>query len=272
MKILKCCASYPGFLIILILLFMLYMPMVSAAKNRPTLDLLPPYAGKVSDEQPVIASPEEFYGPGSHPPRFKSVRLFPWLNTTYQFAGLYSGEVKHGNNDFENQESYFFKVSKPLFIDVNKDGLEEAVVLTSERSRETYTSTKIGVFTLDLDNPYRVYLVGLIPGGSGPREIEGQVKSIALDKDSVIVKRYMRNVKDPGFSMGYPFASAYRIESWHWDGKQVVQDESKARVEAIPERSSWPEFNQWCRQQKSFEYEYCKQWLPEEQKDDSNNR
>ena len=170
-------------------------------------------------------------------------------------------EVRGGSNEFANPEGFDFDVVDVEFADVNEDGTEEAIVLTKSFSGET-ARTDIGVFALDPKRSRFAYLAGVIPGAlGGSSDSPGHVEKIEVMDGAVIVYRYQGAVKPP---VGYePVGSHYRIETWHWDGGKMVEDEGQAYTEQIPERFAWPDYGAWCRDRArdGYEQDACEEWL-----------
>lgn len=212
-----------------IVVSLLFQHVANASDNEQIVSdvTLPRYLDRLPGDQPGSASPWK-----KTKIKFKSVREFPWKHCKYYFD-VWGGPgspwigVKNGSNEFEDPESYYFFASDVIYLDIDKNGIEEAALLTDSSNGSTIYSS-VGIFALDPEEQNRVYLVSVIPGAANHySNNENHIKSMTLDNGSLVIRRLAKDEISK---------RTYRIESWVWNGKQMVQDESKLRIEIEEKR------------------------------------
>lgn len=176
--------------------------------------------------------------PGAEP----TVRSIDWLNRTYTSEG---GEVAVVNGEYEfafdeegNQvaadyqpkdpEAYIqrgsFMVAPPVYGDVTGDGIEEAIIITTENSGGTGQFDGIDIYAVRGGQPV---IIGGIPGGDRG---DGGISHVKVEGGVVVVWR-MASQEDDGACC----PSKVQVERWSWKGDKFVEDEAARKLEDFGE-------------------------------------
>lgn len=155
------------------------------------------------------------------------VRAIDWRNRSYALEGIGAVAVVDGRADFAldddgklvagepggPQTSAALRIDRPLFADVDGDGVEDAIVLCVLGTGGTGQFSAIRIFTV---RGAAVAEIAEIPGGDRG---DGGIRSVALDGRTVIVER---NVLAEGD--GACCASTRRRERWTWRDGAPAED------------------------------------------------
>lgn len=159
-----------------------------------------------------------------------AIRAIDFANRTYESdAGkvtVVDGEVELPPEDPEMPEMLMsFSVGKPSYGDVDGDGVEEAVVVTSFNGGGTGQFTEAEVYALraGAKEPVRI---GVIGGGDRG---DGGLDDVRIEGDVIRVDRNLATEDD-----GTCCPSKLVQETWRWDGKAFVEDEAKRTTVANP--------------------------------------
>lgn len=157
------------------------------------------------------------------------VRAIDWQNRTYVLAELGAVTVKDGHADFgisdDNQiaetgpEHGSYAVDRPLFADVDGDGIEDAVISSVLSTGGTGHFSEVRIYTM---RAKKIVELGVIPGGDRG---DGGIRRVALDGNTVIVER---NVLAEGD--GLCCASSFQRERWVWRHGALVEDVAARRA------------------------------------------
>jgi hypothetical protein len=167
-----------------------------------------------------------------------SVRSVDWLNRTYTSDG---GSVTVVNGDYEyafdeegNQvaadyeprdpdgyvERGSFMVSPPVYGDVTGDGVEEAIIISTENSGGTGRFDAIDVYAIRGGQPV---VIGGIPGGDRG---DGGIAEAKVEGGVIVVWRMASQEED-----GACCPSKVQVERWSWKGDAFVEDEAARKLE-----------------------------------------
>ncbi len=172
---------------------------------------------------------------GNHPARpalDTSIRQVDFLNRTY---GVSSGDsdteqitVKDGDferpDDADGNRAGFFHVEKPVYGDVDGDGVEDAVVITVDNGGGTGMFDAARIFTIRAGKV--VPLAGIAGGDRG----DGGLHSIEVERGGVVVERNLAVEGD-----GACCASKLTIEHWRWNGTDLAIDQAATTTIANPD-------------------------------------
>jgi hypothetical protein len=128
-----------------------------------------------------------------------------------------NGEGALQTGDAADHGSY--SVARPVFADVNGDGVEDAIISSVMSTGGTGRFSDVRIYTMRAG---KVAELAMIPGGDRG---DGGIRRVAVDGRAVIVER---NVLAEGD--GACCASQARRERWVWRSGEVVEDESARRV------------------------------------------
>ena len=155
------------------------------------------------------------------------VRAIDWGNRDYAVVGLGTIAVHDGRAEFalddDGQVSAAgaspasLRVEPPLFVDIDGDGTEDAVIASEFATGGTGQFSSVVIYTL---RGGAVVTLGEIPGGDRG---DGGIRRVAIDPGggAVLVDR---NVLAEGD--GACCASTWRRERWIWRGGQMVEDDA----------------------------------------------
>jgi hypothetical protein len=161
------------------------------------------------------------------------VRTVDWQNRTYVLDELGPVTVTHGHADFGLSDDNkvadggagngSYSVERPLFADLDGDGVEDAVISSVLSTGGTGHFSEVRIYTV---RAAQIVELGAIPGGDRG---DGGIRRIALDGQAVIVDR---NVLAEGD--GVCCASGARRERWVWRAGEMVEDKAARRVLPAP--------------------------------------
>jgi hypothetical protein len=151
------------------------------------------------------------------------VRAVDWQNHTYVLDELGAVTVKAGHADFGISDDNkaveaggangSYEVQRPLFADVDGDGVEDAVISGVLSTGGTGHFSDVRIYTM---RGGRIVELGTIPGGDRG---DGGIRKVALDGNAVIVDR---NVLAEGD--GACCASRWQRERWSWRNGAMTED------------------------------------------------
>jgi hypothetical protein len=150
------------------------------------------------------------------------VRGIDWQNRTYGLDELGPVAVKNGEGALETGDDGSggsYSVARPVFADVNADGVEDAVISSVMSTGGTGRFSEVRIYTVRAG---KVVELATIPGGDRG---DGGIRRVAVDGGAVIVER---NVLAEGD--GACCASQARRERWLWRSGEMVENESARRV------------------------------------------
>lgn len=160
-----------------------------------------------------------------------SIRSVDWANRTYENSDAGSITVKDGEADFavdpEDPELRgWFNVGSPSYGDVDGDGAEDAIVITSFNGggTGTFTSGEVYVLRAGANQPV---MLGSIPGGDRG---DGGLSDIKIEGGKVLVERYLSTEDD-----GACCPSKLTREVWSWNGTTFVEDEGARQTVDNPD-------------------------------------
>jgi hypothetical protein len=155
------------------------------------------------------------------------VRAVDWQNHTYVLDELGAVTVKGGHADFgitdDNKveaggANGSYEVARPLFADIDGDGVEDAIVSSVLSTGGTGHFSEVRIYTMRGAN---LVELGTIPGGDRG---DGGIRHVALDGNAVIVDR---NVLAEGD--GVCCASGSQRERWVWRNGAIAEDRAARR-------------------------------------------
>jgi len=170
------------------------------------------------------------------------VRAIDWRNRSYSIEGIGEVAVVDGRADFaldddgklatgksgdpiSGQTSAAFSVDRPVFADVDGDGVEDAVLTCVLGTGGTGQFSAVRIFTLRGGG--QVVELGEIPGGDRG---DGGIRRVAADGGAIVVER---NVLAEGD--GACCASTWRRERWIWrDGAPVEDVAARGGLQPVP--------------------------------------
>jgi len=163
-----------------------------------------------------------------------TVRSIDWRNRTYDSSDIGPITVKDGVYEYAldgegnvvapdymptNPDEYVahgsFKVTEPVFGDLDGDGTEEAVLVTCLNGGGTGRFSHIGVYAI---RDGKETVIGGIPGGDRG---DGGIDDVKLQGKVLIVSRMMSMADD-----GACCPSKLQHERWSWNGTGFVEDEA----------------------------------------------
>jgi len=156
------------------------------------------------------------------------VRAIDWQNRTYVLGEFGAVTVKDGHADFaisdDNQVAEpgaggSYAVDRPLFGDIDGDGLEDAVISSVLSTGGTGHFSEVRIYTM---RAAKLVELGVIPGGDRG---DGGIRRVTLDGRAVIVER---NVLAEGDGMCC--ASGSQRERWVWRNGDMVEDMAARRA------------------------------------------
>ena len=157
------------------------------------------------------------------------VRAIDWQNRTYVLDQLGAVTVKDGRAEFGINEDGqavaggvsggSYQVDRPLFADLDGDGVEDAVIASVLSTGGTGRFSEIRIYTARAG---QIVELGAIPGGDRG---DGGIRHVAVEGSAVIVER---NVLAEGD--GLCCASGSRRERWVWRGGELVEDVAARRA------------------------------------------
>jgi hypothetical protein len=153
------------------------------------------------------------------------IRGIDWQNRTYVLDELGPVPVRNGEGtlqtvvDGSDGGDGSYSVARPVFADVNGDGVEDAIVSSVMSTGGTGRFSEVRIYTMRAG---KVAELAMIPGGDRG---DGGIRRVAVDGGAVIVER---NVLAEGD--GACCASQARRERWVWRSGEIVEDESARRV------------------------------------------
>ncbi|HSR97449.1 MAG TPA: hypothetical protein VLM79_10385 [Kofleriaceae bacterium] len=149
------------------------------------------------------------------------VRGIDWQNRTYVLDELGPVAVKDGEGALQTGDAGggSYSVARPVFADVNGDGVEDAIISSVMSTGGTGRFSDVRVYTMRAG---KVAELAMIPGGDRG---DGGIRRVAVDGGAVIVER---NVLAEGD--GACCASQARRERWVWRNGEIVEDESARRA------------------------------------------
>lgn len=157
------------------------------------------------------------------PATISEVRAVDWQNHTYVLDELGAVTVKAGHADFgitdDNKAveaggaNGSYEVQRPLFADIDGDGVEDAVISGVLSTGGTGHFSDVRIYTMRAG---KLVELGAIPGGDRG---DGGIRHIALDGNAVIIDR---NVLAEGD--GACCASRWQRERWVWRNGAMTED------------------------------------------------
>ena len=150
------------------------------------------------------------------------VRGIDWQNRTYVLDELGPVAVKNGEGAVQTGDDAdhgSYSVARPVFTDVNGDGIEDAIISSVMSTGGTGRFSDVRIYTMRAG---KVAELAMIPGGDRG---DGGIRRVAVDGRAVIVER---NVLAEGD--GACCASQARRERWVWRTGEIVEDESARRA------------------------------------------
>jgi hypothetical protein len=151
------------------------------------------------------------------------VRGIDWQNRTYVLDELGPVAVKNGEGALqtggEGGGGGSYSVARPVFTDVNGDGVEDAILSSVMSTGGTGRFSDVRIYTMRAG---KVAELATIPGGDRG---DGGIRRVAVDGRAVIVER---NVLAEGD--GACCASQARRERWVWRNGEIVEDEPARRA------------------------------------------
>ena len=181
----------------------------------------------------------------------RSIRAVDWQNRDYELGedhmGFPSYTVKHGEYSYvmltdgnimqraqydllypdgspQFEASGLFKVTAPVFGDVDGDGAEEAVITSYEDSGGTGYFSTTWVFTMRGGQPV---VLATIPGGD---RADGGIRDVMMANDGSI-----RVARNDATGSGACCPSGIHHETWRWTGSALVEDAAARRFEKLPD-------------------------------------
>jgi hypothetical protein len=166
---------------------------------------------------------------------YRQVRAIDWQNRAYTLGELGEVTVKDGHADFALSDddkvvaagpgSGSYRVERPLFGDIDGDGVEDAVITGVVSTGGTGHFSDIRIYTVRAGN---VVEIGGIPGGDRG---DGGIAGVTLDGAVVVVERFQSADGD-----GACCPSQLQHERWTWDGTGFVEDVRSRTVSDNPDR------------------------------------
>ena len=157
------------------------------------------------------------------------VRAIDWQNHTYLLDELGPVVVRDGHADFGISDDNkvvevgvgrgSYSVERPLFGDIDGDGVEDAVISSVLSTGGTGHFSDIRIYTM---RGAELVAIGAIPGGDRG---DGGIRRVTVDGNAVIVER---NVLAEGD--GLCCASGAQRERWVWRGGEMVEDTTARRT------------------------------------------
>lgn len=160
-----------------------------------------------------------------------SIRSIDWANRTYTGGDTGSVTVKDGEAELEIDPEMpemrgWFNVSSPSYGDVDGDGVEDAIVITTYNGGGTGNFTTGQVFALRPGASEPV-VIGEIPGGDRG---DGGLNDITIEGGKILVERNLSTEDD-----GACCPSKLVKEVWHWDGHAFVEDVAASQTVDNPD-------------------------------------
>lgn len=152
------------------------------------------------------------------------VRAIDWQNRTYVLDELGPVAVKNGAGAFgepgdSDVVSGLYSVARPVFADVNRDGIEDAIISSALSTGGTGRFSEIRIYTV---RGGKVVELGMIPGGDrGDRGI----RRVSAEGSAIIVERNMLAEGD-----GACCASQAQRERWVWRNGAPSEDEAARQL------------------------------------------
>jgi hypothetical protein len=156
------------------------------------------------------------------------VRAIDWQNRSYLVETLGELAVVRGHAEFAlgddgrltttGEPTGAYDVQPALFADVNRDGVEDAIISSVLSTGGTGHFSDVRIYSLHGD---RVYELTAIPGGDRG---DGGIRHVAVDVRAVIIDR---NVLAEGD--GVCCASKAQRERWVWRGGGLIEDTAARR-------------------------------------------
>jgi hypothetical protein len=169
-------------------------------------------------EAPIANKTQGPHGPTSE------IRAIDWQNRTYVLDELGPVVVKNGEGELrrpaeEDAIGGSYTVARPVFGDVDGDGIEDVIVSSVLSTGGTGRFSDVRIYTM---KDGRVVELAAIPGGDRG---DGGVRRVAIEGHAVVVER---NVLAEGD--GACCASQARRERWVWRDGEITEDESARRA------------------------------------------
>jgi hypothetical protein len=160
---------------------------------------------------------------GQHGPSGE-IRAIDWQNRTYVLDELGPVAVKNGEGELrpttdDDAVGGTYTVGRPVFGDVNGDGVEDVIVASVLSTGGTGRFSDIRIYTM---KDGKVVEVAAIPGGDRG---DGGIRRVTVEGSAVIVER---NVLAEGD--GACCASQARRERWVWRDGEITEDEAARRA------------------------------------------
>lgn len=171
--------------------------------------------------QPPLPKPAS--PPKNHRRTYSSVRDVPWKNRVYDFG---EGVPERFHDGFYSQldETGNCAVCEAIvgisYGDVDNDGAEEAIVLTTTNLGGAGNVTKAYVFKLVDGTPK---MIASIEGGDRGN---GGLESAAAETGHIVVRRFNSLPQD-----GACCPSQVIVEDWRWINGRLVKSPAPIRVE-----------------------------------------
>ena len=152
------------------------------------------------------------------------VRGIDWRNRTYVLDELGPVAVKNGEGELrratdDDPVGGTYTVGRPVFGDVNGDGVEDVIIASVLSTGGTGRFSDIRIYTM---KDGKVVELAAIPGGDRG---DGGIRRVAVEGSAVIVER---NVLAEGD--GACCASQARRERWVWRDGEITEDEAARRA------------------------------------------
>jgi hypothetical protein len=157
------------------------------------------------------------------------IRAIDWQNRTYVLDELGPVTVKDGQADFGIDDDNkavpggagngSYTVERPLFADLDGDGVEDVVIASALSTGGTGHFSEIRIYTLRAG---KIVPLAMIPGGDRG---DGGIRHVALDGAAILVER---NVLAEGDGVCCP--SGAQRERWVWRGGELVEDVTARRA------------------------------------------
>lgn len=150
-----------------------------------------------------------------------SIRSVDFQNRTYDNTDAGAITVVNGEAEIEIDPEMpdmhgWFNVGAPVYGDIDGDGAEEAIVITSFNGGGTGTFTSGEVYALR--EGQGVVKLGEIPGGDRG---DGGLDDIRIEGGKILVDRNLSTEDD-----GACCPSKLTKEVWTWNGSAFVEDEA----------------------------------------------